>query len=125
VRALLEWRLAPARMAAKPMPLRNKPMGQPAVSGLGVKLDPDGPPGARIAALTLLDGTPLDPAACYRVGSAYYDLHFGVLDEIGPPRPTDLDLAAGPLGRTLTDYLAARSPVLPPPVGRFRGAGES
>ncbi|HET7080299.1 MAG TPA: 5'-nucleotidase C-terminal domain-containing protein [Chloroflexia bacterium] len=125
VRALLEWRLAPARMAAKPMPLRNKPMGQPAVSGLRVTLDPDGPPGARIAALTLLDGTPLDPAAPYRVGSAYYDLHFGVLDEIGPPRPTDLDLAAGPLGRTLTDYLAARSPVLPPPVGRFRGAGES
>ena len=47
LRALLEWRLAPARMAARPLPLRNKPAGQPAVAGLRLTLDPAGPPGAR------------------------------------------------------------------------------
>jgi 2',3'-cyclic-nucleotide 2'-phosphodiesterase (5'-nucleotidase family) len=120
LRALLEFRLAPARMAAKPMPLRNKPAGQPAVSGLHVTLDPTGAPGARIAALTLAGGTPVEPERVYRVASAYYDLHFGVLDELGPPRPADLVLAPGPLGRTLTDYLAARSPVTPPDIGRIR-----
>ena len=120
LRALLEWRLAPARMAARPLPLRNKPAGQPAVAGLLLALDPAGPPGARVAALALPDGTPIDPGAGYRVASAYYDLHFGVLDEIGPPRPADLTLAPGPLGRTLTDYLAARSPVAPPEIGRVR-----
>jgi len=122
LRALLEWRLAPARMAARPGPLRNKPAGQPAVAGLCLTLDPAGPPGARVAALARADGTPIDPDACYRVASAYYDLHFGVLDELGAPRPTDLALTAGPLGRTLTDYLAAHSPVTPPPVGRVRWA---
>lgn len=120
VRALLEWRLAPARMAAKPLPLRNNPTGQPAVAGLRLTLAPAGSPGARLAAVMLADGTPLDPARVYRVGSAYYDLFFGVLDELGPPTPTDLTLLPGPLGRTLTDYLAARSPLLPPGLGRIR-----
>ncbi len=118
VRALLEWRLAPARMASKPSPLRNNPAGQPAVAGLRLTLAPAAPPGARLAAVTLADGTPLDPQRVYRVGSAYYDLFFGVLDELGPPTPSDLTLLPGPLGRTLTDYLAARSPLTPPGVGR-------
>jgi 5'-nucleotidase len=120
LRALLEWRLAPARMAARPLPLRNKPAGQPAVAGLRLTIDPAGPPGARVAALDLEDGRPVVDSAIYRVASAYYDLHFGVLDELGPPRPQDLTLAAGPLGRTLTDYLAARSPLTPPGLGRVR-----
>ncbi|MGI8586686.1 MAG: bifunctional metallophosphatase/5'-nucleotidase [Chloroflexia bacterium] len=123
LRALLEWRLNPARMAWKPTPLRNKPAGQPAISGLRLTVDDTAPPGSRVAVLSLADGTPVDPDATYSVASAYYDLHFGVLDELGPPRPTDLTLAAGPLGRTLTDYLAARSPVEVPGMGRVRFVG--
>jgi hypothetical protein len=87
-------------------------------------VDPVGAPGARLVALTLDDGTPVQPDRVSRVGSAYYDLHFGVLDEIGPPHPTDLVLAPGPLGRTLTDYLAARAPMPPPAVGRVRFVDE-
>ncbi len=120
LRALLEWRLQPSHMASKPLPLRNKPAGQPAVAGLRLTVDPAGAPGHRVSALTRSDGTPIAPDARYRVGSAYYDLHFGVLDELGPPRPDDLALAPGPLGRTLTAYLAAHSPVTPPGVGRVR-----
>ncbi len=118
VRALLAWRLTPARMTAKPEPLRNNPTGQPAVAGLRLHLHPVGAPGTRLAAVTLTDGTPLEPTRVYRVGSAYYDLFFGVLDQLGPPTPPDLTLLPGPLGRTLTDYLAARSPLTPPGVGR-------
>jgi 2',3'-cyclic-nucleotide 2'-phosphodiesterase (5'-nucleotidase family) len=120
VRALLEWRLAPARMRATPLPLRNKPCGQPAVSGLRLTLRPPDSPEPRIVALTADDGTPLDPARIYSVGSAFFDLFFGALDHAGPPAPTDLALRPGPLGRTLTDYLAARSPVAPPPLGRIQ-----
>ena len=119
IKTLLEIRTDPARMLRKPLPLRNKPEGLPAVSGLRVQLDPAAPFGKRILDLRRDSGEPLDPERVYTLASSYYEMHFGFLDMLGAPQPPDLKLVSGPLGVTLRDYLAQQSPVAPPSVGRI------
>src|SRR5204862_8263334 len=96
----------------------GKPEGLPAVSGLLVELDLAAPTGRRVLDLWLPSGARIDLNHVYTVASSYYEMHFGFLDLLGPPRPPDLEMVGGPLGATLSDYLARHSPVDLPEGGR-------